>query len=165
MNTANDTAIDWKEGTIPDCPIKPLKKFGDERGWLAEIFRHDDLDASVHPVMAYLSLTRSGVERGPHEHYDQTDLFVFFHGTFRLFLWDARIDSPSYGTRYVADLGENNPAAVIVPPGVVHAYRNIGDTDAMIFNCPNRLYGGWNRAEEVDEIRHEDRDDDLFAMD
>ncbi|HUF11026.1 MAG TPA: hypothetical protein VMO47_17020, partial [Rhodothermales bacterium] len=59
---------------------------------------------------------------------------------------------------------EGNPAAVIVPPGVVHAYRNVSEGDAMIFNCPNRLYGGWGRAEEVDEIRHEDREDDLYRM-
>lgn len=157
--------IDWKEGGIHDCPVKSMGKYHDDRGWLSEVFRHDELDDSVYPVMGYLSLTKPGVERGPHEHYDQTDLFVFFHGTFRLFLWDSREDSPSFGVRCIVDVGESNPATVIVPPGVVHAYRNIGGTDAMIFNCPNRLYGGWKRAEEVDEIRHEDRLDDLYSMD
>jgi len=164
MITGMEASIDWKEGAIHDCPIKSLKKYRDERGWLSEIFRHDELDPSLHPVMSYLSLTNSGVARGPHEHDDQTDLFVFFHGTFRLYLWDSRKNSPTYGVRCVVDVGEGNPAAVIVPPGVVHAYQNIGEGDAMIFNCPNRLYGGWGRAEEVDEIRHEDREDDLYEM-
>lgn len=156
---------EWKDGSIHDCPITSMGKYHDDRGWLSEVFRHDDLDTAVYPVMAYLSLTKPGVERGPHEHHDQTDLFVFFHGTFRLYLWDSRATSPTFGVRCVVDVGESNPATVIVPPGVVHAYRNISDTDAMIFNCPNRLYGGWDRAEEVDEIRHEDRDDDLYSMD
>jgi dTDP-4-dehydrorhamnose 3,5-epimerase len=165
MRTRNDEMISWKEGTIHDCPIRPLRKYHDDRGWLAEVFRHDELDASLHPTMAYLSLTEPGVERGPHEHDDQTDLFVFFNGTFRVYLWDSREDSPTFGVRCVVDLGESNPAAVIVPPGVVHAYRNVGGKEAMIFNCPNRLYGGWDRKEVVDEIRHEDRDDDLYSMD
>lgn len=158
-------AIKWRDGQIHDCPIKPLDKHHDERGWLAEFFRHDEIDAGIYPLMGYISLTKPGVARGPHEHEDQTDLFVFFNGTFRLFLWDPREDSPTFGTRHIVDLGRRNPAAVIVPPGVVHAYRNVGESDALIINCPNRLYAGWGKKEPVDEIRHEDRGDEVFSMD
>ena len=35
-------------------------------------------------------------------------------------------------------------------------YQNIGDADGIVINCPNRLYSGAGRKEEVDEIRHED---------
>lgn len=156
--------IVWRDGDIHDCPIKSLEKYHDDRGWLTEFFRHDELESSDYPVMGYISLTQPGIERGPHEHADQSDLFVFFSGTFRLYMWDARIDSPTYGVRHVVDLGAGQPAKVIVPPGVVHAYRNVGNTDAVIINCPNRLYAGWGKKEVVDEIRHEDRDDDLFEM-
>ena len=156
--------VEWREGEIADCSVAPLKKFHDERGWLAEFFRHDELESESYPAMGYISLTKPGVARGPHEHVDQSDLFVFFSGTFRLFLWDARHGSPTFGVRHVVDLGERNPASVIVPPGVVHAYRNIGESEALIINCPNRLYAGWGKSEPVDEIRHEDRDDDLFSM-
>jgi dTDP-4-dehydrorhamnose 3,5-epimerase len=154
----------WKDAPIEDCPVTLLRKFTDERGWLAEIFRHDELPEHVHPVMGYLSLTHPGVVRGPHEHRDQTDLFAFFDGTFRLYLWDAREDASTSGHRQVLDLGRDTPATVIVPPGVVHAYRNIGDTDALIFNCPNRLYAGHAKKEPVDEIRHEDLADSPFVM-
>ena len=154
----------WKDAPIDGCPITPLKKFTDTRGWLAEFFRHDELAPGLHPVMGYISLTHPGVARGPHEHRDQTDLFVFFNGTFRLFLWDARPGSPTYGHRQVVDLGEANPAVAIVPPGVVHAYRNVGERDAIIINCPNRLYAGEGKNEPVDEIRHEDHADSLFVM-
>jgi dTDP-4-dehydrorhamnose 3,5-epimerase len=157
--------IDWRDGEIADCPITPLTKFHDERGWLAEFFRHDELESNRHPVMGYISLTKPGVARGPHEHVDQTDLFVFFNGTFRLFLWDTRRASPSFGVRHVVELGEKQPTVVLVPPGVVHAYRNVGASDALIVNCPNQLYAGRGKSEPVDEIRHEDRDDDVFLMD
>lgn len=158
-------AIEWRDGEIHDCPISPLTKYHDERGWLAEFFRHDELDEQAYPAMGYISLTKPGVARGPHEHHDQSDLFVFFSGTFRLYLWDARPQSPSFGVRQVVDLGVDNPASAVVPPGVIHAYRNIADAGALIVNCPNRLYAGWGKKEAVDEIRHEDRDDDVFRMD
>ena len=156
--------IVWHDGEIHDCPITPLKKYHDDRGWLAEFFRHDELESEAYPVMGYLSLTEPGIARGPHEHRDQSDLFVFFSGTFRLYLWDTRRESPTFGFRHVVDLGAGESASVIVPPGVVHAYRNIGNADAMIINCPNRLYAGRDKKEVVDEIRHEDREDDVFAM-
>ena len=157
--------IHWKEGPIKDCRIDPLQVYGDQRGWLAEVFRHDELSDVLYPVMGYVSLTHAGQTRGPHEHRDQTDLFAFFHGTFRLYLWDARPGSPTYGHRQMTDVGAEQPVRVIVPPGVVHAYRNTGPGDALIVNAPNRLYAGQGKREPVDEIRHEDRDDALFAMD
>jgi dTDP-4-dehydrorhamnose 3,5-epimerase len=55
--------------------------------------------------------------------------------------------------------------ALIVPPGVVHAYKNIGTEPGLIFNCPNRLYKGPGRKEQVDEIRHEEDPDCRFQLD
>lgn len=155
----------WTDGPIEGCPIRPLAPYRDARGWLAEIFRADELAPALHPAMAYLSLTHPGVVRGPHEHRDQTDLFVFFHGRFRLYLWDARQASPTRGHRHVAELGEADPAVVVVPPGVVHAYRNVGPADGLIFNAPNRLYAGEGKREAVDEIRHEHDPDTPFRLD
>jgi dTDP-4-dehydrorhamnose 3,5-epimerase len=54
---------------------------------------------------------------------------------------------------------------LIIPPGVVHAYRNVGSEPGLVFNCPNRLYRGPGKKEPVDEIRHEDRPDNLFRLD
>ncbi|NBC18952.1 MAG: dTDP-4-dehydrorhamnose 3,5-epimerase [Bacteroidetes bacterium] len=154
----------WTDAPIDGCTITSLQKYRDERGWLAEFFRQDELPEALHPVMGYLSMTRPGIVRGPHEHETQTDLFVFFSGRFRLYLWDGREDSPTRGHRHVVELGEADPAAVMVPPGVVHAYRNVGETDALIVNCPNRLYAGEGKQEPVDEIRHEDRPDSPYVL-
>jgi len=54
---------------------------------------------------------------------------------------------------------------VIVPPGVVHAYRNVSDEPGWVFNFPNRLYRGPGRSEPVDEIRHEDLEDSPYVLD
>lgn len=154
----------WSEGRIPDCVVTELRRFEDDRGWLSEIYREDERPGGIEPAMAYVSLTRAGVSRGPHAHRDQTDLFAFVDGRFRLFLWDVRPDSPTFGVRQVEEFGRDRPATVVVPPGVVHGYRNVGGRDALIVNCPDRLYAGPGRAEPVDEIRYEDDPDSPYRM-
>ena len=115
--------------------------------------------------MAYVSETLPGVARGPHEHVDQTDYFAFVGpGDFVLYLWDARPDSPTRGHRMKVAVGESNRQCVIVPPGVVHAYKNVGATPGWVFNAPNRLYAGPGKREPVDEIRHEDKAESVYRL-
>lgn len=141
---------------LPGVTIIPLKKYADSRGWLTELFREDELPADFRVSMGYLSVTHPGVARGPHEHTNQTDCFAFLSGEFELVLWENRPGQPP--SKHSMLVGENNPVAAFVPPGVVHAYRNVGKTDAFVLNFPDRLYAGWGRNEPVDEIRHEDTD-------
>jgi dTDP-4-dehydrorhamnose 3,5-epimerase len=161
-----DTVQSYTDGEITGVTIRLLKYYKDSRGWLVELFRHDELAREWWPVMTYVSQTLPGVTRGPHEHVDQTDGFAFLGPSdFKLFVWDARADSPTRGRRTVIVVGESNPAAVWIPPGVVHAYRNVGTVPGLVFNAPNRLYAGWGKKEPVDEIRHEDADPGQFPMD
>lgn len=55
--------------------------------------------------------------------------------------------------------------SVVIPPGVVHAYKNIGSVDGVVMNFPDRLYAGPGRTEPVDEIRHEDDPESPFKID
>ena len=161
-----NNVLKYIEGTIHDVTVREIKRFTDSRGWLAEIFRHDELPVSVHPVMSYVSETLPGIARGPHEHVDQTDLFAFLGpGDLKLYLWDARKDSPTFGVKWSKVVGETCPCVVIVPPGVVHAYKCVSDKPALVFNAPNRLYAGEGKKEKVDEIRHEEVTDSLFTLD
>ena len=146
--------------------VREIRRYTDERGWLSELFRADELDAEFHPVMSYVSMTLPGVTRGPHEHRDQADLFAFIGpSTFRVYLWDERAGSPTHGAEARFEAGEGSPLLVLVPKGVVHAYKNVGDVEGVVINCPNRLYAGWKRAEPVDEIRHEDEAGSRFRVD
>ena len=101
-----------------------------------------------------------GIVRGPHERRQQSDLYLFVGpGDFKLYLWDGRRDALSYKVRQVVVVGQSNPQSVIIPPGVVHAYRNISDLPGLVFHAPNRLYAGWGRSEPIDEVRREESDD------
>jgi len=162
-------------GSIHDIFWKPLAFYKDPRGWLCELFRNDDIPPEFRPVMAYVSMTNPGVARGPHEHVEQADYFCFIGpGVFRVYLWDARKDSPTFGMKEVRDVGENEAFALIVPPGVVHAYKNVSDHTGIVFNAANSLYAGegkqgWRGSkgslEYVDEIRHEHIDGSPYVLD
>jgi dTDP-4-dehydrorhamnose 3,5-epimerase len=134
--------------------IKELKKFSDDRGWLTEIYRRDEVDLA--PAMSYVSLTLPGVIRGPHEHVYQSDFFIFIGpGNFRLHLWDRREGSKTKGEKLEIELGLDNPCTVLVPPGVVHGYQCISDEPALSINFPDKLYKGIRKQDEIDEIRWE----------
>ena len=155
----------FTKGKIEDVVVYPIKKFVDERGWLAELFRHDEIEEEFYPAMAYISLTEPGVQRGPHEHADQADLFCFIGpSNFKLRLWDNREDSPTYNNIMTLFVGADNAQAVIIPKGVVHAYKNVGSEKGMVINCPNRLFMGEGKKEEIDEIRHEDDPDTIYQV-
>lgn len=147
------------EGVI----IKELKKYTDERGWLTEIYRRDEVDLS--PAMSYVSLTQPGVARGPHEHVYQSDFFIFIGpGSFRLYLWDRRPESKTFGQSLEIEVGENHPASVLVPPGVVHGYKCISELAALSINLPDKLYKGVLKADEIDEIRWEEDKDSPYKI-
>ena len=163
---ARRSAPAFRRGAIGGVVVRDLKKYLDERGWLAELFRDDELAEEYRPAMAYTSATLPGVQRGPHEHVDQADYFCFIGpSNFKLRMWDNRPESETYGCVMTVFAGEDAPKAVLVPKGVVHAYRNVGASVGIVVNLPNRLYAGQGRREPVDEIRHEDDPDTVFRVD
>jgi dTDP-4-dehydrorhamnose 3,5-epimerase len=158
--------MSFTTGPIDGVIWKPLARYHDHRGWLLELFRHDELPAEFYPVMAYTSMTEPGVARGPHEHVDQADCFCFVGpSNFKMYLWDNRSTSPTYMNTQTDVVGADKPMLLIVPTGVVHAYKNVGTEQGIVFNCPNRLYKGPGRKEPVDEIRHEDDAGSRFRLD
>lgn len=146
----------FKDGEIDGIEIRTLSRYSDNRGWLMEVFRHDELDPEYIPAMTYVSLTRPGVARGPHEHIDQADYFCFAGPSdFKVYLWDNRVESSTYRHRMTIVAGESAPMIIIIPKKIVHAYKNIGASDGLVVNCPNRLFKGHGKKDPVDEVRYE----------
>lgn len=151
---------------IEGVEIVPLQKQVDERGFLVETFRVDTLPEGLQPVMAYISYTEPEMGRGPHEHREQTDIFsIIGPGSFKIYLWDNRKHSRSYGNHIILFGGLDRPITLIIPPGVVHGYKNVSKTErrmVMVINHPDKLFAGWSKQEPVDEILHEDSEDTFY---
>lgn len=150
----------FTDGKIEGVLMKQVKQNSDSRGWLAEVYRLDELDG-FKPEMSYVSVTYPGIVRGPHEHMEQTDYFCFL-SRFTLYLWDNRKESPTYGNKMVIENADRLIA--VVPPRVVHAYKNSGDTDGMVLNFPDKLFAGWGKKEKVDEVRYENNPESPFRI-
>jgi dTDP-4-dehydrorhamnose 3,5-epimerase len=163
---ARSIPVAFSDGPIDGVITKALKSHDDHRGWLIELFRDDEMPEAAQPAMCYISQTLEGVARGPHEHAFQTDYFAFIGpGDFTLYLWDIRTKSPSFGKKMKLRVGHLDKQAVIVPPGVVHAYKNTGVGPGWVVNLPNQLYAGRGKKESVDETRHEDTPNSPFILD
>ncbi len=167
-----------KRGVIHDAATWRPALFEDDRGQLVETWRADDevlAKAGFRPAMSYVSWTLPGFTRGFHVHpgpegsyrfapgeprgklfeqvAGQRDCFLFLDGTYRLALFDARVSSPSFGVLQQFFAGEHNRLAVVVPSGVWHAYKNVGEKRAFVLNFPDALYRGEGRRAGVDELR------------
>ncbi len=148
---------------IKGIVIKELNKFEDGRGWLSEIFRQDETE--FKPKMAYASFSNFGAIRGPHEHVKQSDFFCFFGpGDFKMYLWDNRKDSPTFGEKMEMTVGQSNAVSILIPPGVVHGYKCVSENGAYYVNLPDAFYKGEDKKEEVDEIRWEGKEDSPFTI-
>lgn len=67
--------------------------------------------------------------------------------------------------RQIVYAGEDAPKSVVIPAGVVHAYKNVGGKQGMVVNSPNRLFAGTGKKDPVDEVRHEDDPNSIFKLD
>jgi dTDP-4-dehydrorhamnose 3,5-epimerase len=120
--------------------VRHAPTHADERGTLTEVF--DDRWAFTNDAVTYVytSTIRPGRLRGWVVHLDQDDRLFFVTGTAKLALYDAREDSPTFGQVNVHFLGDHDRALVRIPPGVVHAVKNVGDDQVVFVNLPTLPY-------------------------
>ncbi len=112
----------WRrEPVIAGLMRLPLRRFEDERGWLAELRRDSLLPKPTRQTN--LSFSRQGVIRGLHYHErGQDDLFVCLEGTARVVVLDR-----TSGETFTEDVGDDNPTAIYVPGIHAHGFEALTD--------------------------------------
>ncbi len=120
--------------------LRPLITHSDERGELTELYRES---WGVHPdPLVYVKhiTVRPGKIKGWAKHQYQDDRYAVLYGTMQVVLYDDRPDSPTHGLINEFFLGTINRSLLLIPRMVYHADRNVGTTDAIFINMPNKLY-------------------------
>ena len=141
---------------IDGVAIRQAKVIPDERGRLGEIMRADDSWFKKFGQV-YFTTTYPGVIKAWHSHKKQTDHFYVIRGTVKIALYDQRQDSPTLGTVNELYLGEHCPGLLRIPPGVLHGWMCVGQTEAYIVNVVSELYN----YEEPDEFRTDPADNNI----
>ena len=86
------------------------------------------------------ALSYPGTIKAFHFHQHQTDLWVPSQGMFQVALVDLRPDSPTFGVKNTLYMGALKPWQILIPPGVGHGYKVIGEHAGMLVYVTNRLY-------------------------
>lgn len=134
---------DWQrvaDGLIDGAALFEMKNVLGPHGHLTEIYRADwKLDeAGVEQV--FQSVFEPGAISAWHAHEHTRDRLFVASGAMRIVLYDARVDSPSFGRANEFRLGALRPGIVSVPPKVWHGVENLGQEPALLLNLVDRAY-------------------------
>ena len=59
---------------------------------------------------------------------------------------DLRVGSPTFGARNTLYVGALRPWQILIPPGVAHGYKVIGDEEALLVYVTDRFYNPRTKA-------------------
>ncbi|MDR7246578.1 dTDP-4-dehydrorhamnose 3,5-epimerase family protein [Priestia megaterium] len=124
---------------IEGVKSKKLIKHFDDRGFFAEVLRDDDGLLSNFGQISW-STSYPGVIKAFHYHEEQDDIWFFPSGNAQVVLYDLRENSSTKGRTNVYYMGEHNPLILLIPKGVAHGYRVLGEKPATIIYCTTKSY-------------------------
>jgi dTDP-4-dehydrorhamnose 3,5-epimerase len=133
---------------IDGIRINPVAVWPDDRGYFLEVIRmQQGLAAHFPPETTQVSaaLSYPGTIKAFHFHKFQTDLWVPAAGMLQVTLVDLRPESKTFGAKNTIYVGTLRPWQILIPPGVGHGYKVIGESPAMLVYVTNRIY---NPADE-----------------
>lgn len=106
--------------------IRKLDVKKDERGWLAEVIKTEDVGNFPFGLI-HVTSAKPGYTKGGHFHKRKTEWFCVIRGEGRLFLKDLKS-----GEEKNLKLGEENMSLVKIPPFVFHSIKNMGNDEMYL---------------------------------
>ena len=128
---------------IEGVRLQPFAVWPDDRGYFLEVARlGQGLPADFPAATTQIScaLSYPGTIKAFHFHKFQTDLWAPSCGMLQVALVDLRPESKTFGAKNTLYVGTLKPWQILVPPGVGHGYKVIGEQAAMLVYLTNRLY-------------------------
>lgn len=130
----------------------------DERGYFAETFRQDLLDAAVGYHVNFIqdneSMSCKGVLRGLHFQlppYDQSKLVRVLDGEVLDVAVDIRSNSPSYGQHVAVKLNSKNKNQLFIPKGFAHGFVVLSDTAFFSYKVDSHYSNEHDRGIAADD--------------
>lgn len=128
---------------IAGVRVAPYSLWPDDRGYFLEVARLGHGLAAEFPkdtTQVSAALSYPGTIKAFHFHRHQTDCWVAVQGMFQVALVDLRKQSPTFGARNTVYVGALRPWQLLIPPGVAHGYKVIGNDPAFLIYLTDRFY-------------------------
>jgi dTDP-4-dehydrorhamnose 3,5-epimerase len=129
---------------IPDVILCEPEVFGDDRGYFAETFRQDKLDAflgfNINFCQDNESKSSFGVLRGLHYQlapHAQTKLVRVIQGSVLDVAVDIRDGSPTFGQHVAVELTAENKKQLLVPRGFAHGFLVLSKEATFAYKVDN----------------------------
>jgi len=134
-----------ERGMLRNVPIdgvqfRPTRPVPHEDGHLTEVARATWEQLANPIVQVHVTTTLVGRTRAWGLHQRGTDRLFVVSGLVKIVVFDGRIDSPTAGRINEFTVSEKNPGLLVIPPNLYHGWRNIGTTEAIIINMPDKMY-------------------------
>jgi dTDP-4-dehydrorhamnose 3,5-epimerase len=139
--SAVDASGALKGVTIHGLVFRPTRPVPHEDGHLAEVARADWAEFLARPIsQVHITTTLPGRVRAWGLHRRSADRLFVVSGLVRFAVFDDREGSETRGQVNELLVSETAPGLLIIPPGLHHGWKIIGDTPSVIINMPERMY-------------------------
>jgi len=134
--------------SIEKVRVVELKKKSDDRGYFCELIQGRDVSVRNGFGLVYITqAAASGVIKGNHYHRRKTEWFCVIKGSAELYLKDNN-DSSTMNI----EMGEEDLKMVEVPPGIIHAFKNIGSGEMILLAYISESYDPDNPDTFIEKI-------------
>lgn len=136
---------------IDGVRIEPLQIYPDDRGFFTELARlgkglaKEMVPEGDRRIQVSFALSYPGTIKAIHYHSEQTDLWAPVSGMIQVFLYDLRRNSKTFGVINTIYVGSLRPWEILIPPGVGHGYKALGEEPIQLLYFADRHY---NPADE-----------------
>lgn len=128
---------------IDGVQVQPYPLYPDDRGYFLEVLRVRCGLAAYFPIestQVSTAVSYPDTIKAFHYHRHQTDLWVPLAGMFQVALVDFRKNSPTFGACNTIYAGILRPCQILIPAGVGHGYKVIGETPGVLVYVTDRFY-------------------------
>lgn len=126
--------------SILGAVLLPLERRPDARGDFLKVLHRPTLralGAGAEVAECYVTTSRRGVIRGLHLQlppHDHEKIVCCLAGRITDLLLDVRVGSPTFGQHVALALSGDEPASVVIPPGVAHGFECLSDEAVVLYH-------------------------------
>jgi len=119
--------------------IKDLQKHADQRGWLVEMLKQDEIEAGQTIKQIYVATIQPGCFRGGHYHLKRIEWFFIIGDNVEIHLED--VGTKEHKAIFIVN---DKPQRITINPNVAHAVINKGNGAAYLFSAQNNIFAHEN---------------------